>query len=112
MILGFLKSMRFLDERVRPYLMGDGGYLEIIDLKDHTLNHSLSGRVWQLSQFVDGHADGNRKHAEDRSRSGTGGGSGVRSRTLPACAARASGALEHIRDSSLASDGPRTAGKM
>jgi len=38
-----LKINEILDERVRPYLMGDGGYLEIIDLKDHTLNIRYQG---------------------------------------------------------------------
>ena len=32
-----------LDEKVRPYLMGDGGYLEIIDLTDHTLRIRYQG---------------------------------------------------------------------
>jgi NFU1 iron-sulfur cluster scaffold homolog, mitochondrial len=38
-----LKINEILDERVRPYLMGDGGYLEIIDLKDHTLSIRYQG---------------------------------------------------------------------
>ena len=38
-----LKINEILDERVRPYLMGDGGYLEIIDLKDHTLTIRYQG---------------------------------------------------------------------
>jgi len=32
-----------LDERVRPALMGDGGYLEILGLKDHTLSIRYQG---------------------------------------------------------------------
>ena len=32
-----------LDERVRPALMGDGGYLEIMSLKDHTLSIRYQG---------------------------------------------------------------------
>lgn len=38
-----LKINEILDERVRPYLMGDGGYLEILDLKDHTLSIRYQG---------------------------------------------------------------------
>ena len=33
-----LKINEILDEKVRPALMGDGGYLEILGLKDHTLS--------------------------------------------------------------------------
>src|ERR1043166_2937137 len=33
-----LRINEILDERVRPALMGDGGYLEIIGLSDHTLS--------------------------------------------------------------------------
>jgi NFU1 iron-sulfur cluster scaffold homolog, mitochondrial len=32
-----------LDERVRPALMGDGGYLEVLGLKDHTLSIRYQG---------------------------------------------------------------------
>jgi len=32
-----------LDEKVRPALMGDGGYLEILGLKDHTLSIRYQG---------------------------------------------------------------------
>jgi len=32
-----------LDEKVRPALMGDGGYLEIIGLHDHTLSIRYQG---------------------------------------------------------------------
>ena len=38
-----LKINEILDEKVRPYLAGDGGYLEIIDLKDHTLTIRYQG---------------------------------------------------------------------
>src|SRR5262249_59102885 len=38
-----LKINEILDEKVRPYLMGDGGYLEIISLKDHTLSIRYQG---------------------------------------------------------------------
>ena len=32
-----------LDERIRPYLAGDGGWLEIVSLEDHTLNIRYEG---------------------------------------------------------------------
>jgi Fe-S cluster biogenesis protein NfuA len=32
-----------LDEKVRPYLMGDGGYIEVLGLKEHTLNIRYQG---------------------------------------------------------------------
>ena len=38
-----LQINNILDEKVRPYLMGDGGYLEIIGLKDHTLSIRYQG---------------------------------------------------------------------
>jgi Fe-S cluster biogenesis protein NfuA len=38
-----LRINEILDEKVRPYLMGDGGYLEIIDLTDHTLKIRYQG---------------------------------------------------------------------
>ena len=38
-----LQINEILDEKVRPYLMGDGGYLEIIDLTDHTLKIRYQG---------------------------------------------------------------------
>jgi Fe-S cluster biogenesis protein NfuA len=38
-----LRINEILDEKVRPALMGDGGYLEIISLKDHTLNIRYQG---------------------------------------------------------------------
>jgi Fe-S cluster biogenesis protein NfuA len=38
-----LKINEILDERVRPALMGDGGYLEIIGLADHTLSIRYQG---------------------------------------------------------------------
>ncbi len=38
-----LRINEILDERVRPYLMGDGGYLEILDLQDHTLKIRYQG---------------------------------------------------------------------
>ena len=38
-----LKINEILDEKVRPYLMGDGGYLEILGLQDHTLQIRYQG---------------------------------------------------------------------
>ena len=32
-----------LDERIRPYLAGDGGWLEVLDLEDHTLTIRYEG---------------------------------------------------------------------
>jgi NFU1 iron-sulfur cluster scaffold homolog, mitochondrial len=38
-----VKINDILDEKVRPALMGDGGYLEILGLKDHTLSIRYQG---------------------------------------------------------------------
>src|SRR5439155_27112588 len=38
-----LRINEILDEKVRPYLMGDGGYLEIIDLTDLNLKIRYQG---------------------------------------------------------------------
>ena len=38
-----LKINEILDEKVRPALMGDGGYLEILGLKEHTLSIRYQG---------------------------------------------------------------------
>jgi Fe-S cluster biogenesis protein NfuA len=38
-----LKINEILDEKVRPALMGDGGYLEIIGLSEHTLSIRYQG---------------------------------------------------------------------
>lgn len=38
-----LKINEILDERVRPALMGDGGYLEVLGLADHTLSIRYQG---------------------------------------------------------------------
>ncbi|MEP6703895.1 MAG: NifU family protein, partial [Acidobacteriota bacterium] len=32
-----------LDERIRPYLAGDGGWLEVVDLTDNTLHIRYEG---------------------------------------------------------------------
>ncbi len=38
-----LKINEILDEKVRPALMGDGGYLEVLGLQDHTLSIRYQG---------------------------------------------------------------------
>src|ERR1043166_9357686 len=38
-----LRINEILDERVRPALMGDGGYLEVLGLQDHTLSIRSQG---------------------------------------------------------------------
>ena len=38
-----MKINEILDEKVRPALMGDGGYLEILGLTDHTLSIRYQG---------------------------------------------------------------------
>ena len=38
-----MRINELLDEKVRPYLMGDGGYLEVLDLTDHTLKIRYQG---------------------------------------------------------------------
>ena len=38
-----LKIKEILDERVRPALMGDGGYLEVLGLNEHTLSIRYQG---------------------------------------------------------------------
>src|SRR5687768_13148501 len=38
-----VKINEILDERVRPALMGDGGYLEVLGLSDHTLSIRYQG---------------------------------------------------------------------
>ena len=38
-----IKINDILDEKVRPALMGDGGYLEVLGLKDHTLSIRYQG---------------------------------------------------------------------
>mgnify|MGYP003694290017 CR=1 FL=1 len=48
-----VKINEILDEKVRPALMGDGGYLEIMGLSEPHAEHSISGRLWQLSEFTD-----------------------------------------------------------
>jgi Fe-S cluster biogenesis protein NfuA len=49
-----LRINEILDEKVRPYLMGDGGYLEIIDLKDHTLSIRYQGACGSCPSSLSG----------------------------------------------------------
>jgi Fe-S cluster biogenesis protein NfuA len=49
-----LRINEILDEKVRPYLMGDGGYLEIIGLKDHTLNIRYQGACGSCPSSLSG----------------------------------------------------------
>jgi hypothetical protein len=51
--------------------MGDGGYLEIIDLTDQTLKIRYQGALRQLSEFAQWNLDGHRRHAETGNRSGS-----------------------------------------
>ncbi|HMF56058.1 MAG TPA: NifU family protein [Pyrinomonadaceae bacterium] len=43
-----------LDERVRPYLAADGGYLEILGLSDHTLNIRYQGACGSCPSSLSG----------------------------------------------------------
>ena len=49
-----IRINEILDEKVRPYLMGDGGYLEIIDLKDHTLSIRYQGACGSCPSSLSG----------------------------------------------------------
>jgi NFU1 iron-sulfur cluster scaffold homolog, mitochondrial len=49
-----LRINEILDEKVRPYLMGDGGYLEIIDLTDHTLKIRYQGACGSCPSSLSG----------------------------------------------------------
>jgi len=51
-----LKINDILDEKVRPALMGDGGYLEVLGLKDHTLSIRYQGACGMLPEFTYRHA--------------------------------------------------------
>jgi len=43
-----------LDEKVRPYLMSDGGYLEILSLNDHTLTIRYQGACGSCPSSLSG----------------------------------------------------------
>lgn len=49
-----LRINEILDEKVRPALMGDGGYVEIIGLKDHTLNIRYQGACGSCPSSLSG----------------------------------------------------------
>ena len=49
-----LKINEILDEKVRAYLMGDGGYLEIIGLEDHTLSIRYQGACGSCPSSLSG----------------------------------------------------------
>jgi Fe-S cluster biogenesis protein NfuA len=49
-----IRINEILDEKVRPYLVGDGGYVEIIDLKDHTLNIRYQGACGSCPSSLSG----------------------------------------------------------
>jgi Fe-S cluster biogenesis protein NfuA len=49
-----LRINEILDEKVRPYLMGDGGYIEVIDLKDHTLSIRYQGACGSCPSSLSG----------------------------------------------------------
>ncbi|HEU5239431.1 MAG TPA: NifU family protein [Pyrinomonadaceae bacterium] len=49
-----LRINEILDEKVRPYLMGDGGYLEILDLTDHTLKIRYQGACGSCPSSLSG----------------------------------------------------------
>ena len=49
-----LRINEILDEKVRPYLMGDGGYIEIIDLKEHTLSIRYQGACGSCPSSLSG----------------------------------------------------------
>lgn len=43
-----------LDERIRPALAGDGGWLEVLSLKDHTLNIRYQGACGSCPSSISG----------------------------------------------------------
>lgn len=49
-----LRINEILDEKVRPALMGDGGYLEIISLKDQTLSIRYQGACGSCPSSLSG----------------------------------------------------------
>jgi Fe-S cluster biogenesis protein NfuA len=49
-----LRINEILDEKVRPALMGDGGYLEIIDLTDQTLKIRYQGACGSCPSSLSG----------------------------------------------------------
>ena len=49
-----LRINEILDDKVRPALAGDGGYLEIISLKDHTLSIRYQGACGSCPSSLSG----------------------------------------------------------
>src|SRR5882724_2369676 len=49
-----LRINEILDEKVRPALAGDGGYLEILELKDHTLKIRYQGACGSCPSSLSG----------------------------------------------------------
>jgi Fe-S cluster biogenesis protein NfuA len=49
-----MKINDILDEKVRPALMGDGGYLEVLGLKDHTLSIRYQGACGSCPSSLSG----------------------------------------------------------
>src|SRR6185436_10289680 len=49
-----LQINEILDEKVRPYLMGDGGYLEVLDLTEHTLSIRYQGACGSCPSSLSG----------------------------------------------------------
>jgi Fe-S cluster biogenesis protein NfuA len=49
-----LRINEILDEKVRPALMGDGGYVEIMGLKDHTLTIRYQGACGSCPSSLSG----------------------------------------------------------
>ena len=49
-----MRINEILDEKVRPALMGDGGYVEIIGLKEHTLNIRYQGACGSCPSSLSG----------------------------------------------------------
>ena len=49
-----VKINEILDERVRPALMGDGGYLEVLGLADHTLSIRYQGACGSCPSSLSG----------------------------------------------------------
>jgi NFU1 iron-sulfur cluster scaffold homolog, mitochondrial len=49
-----LRINEILDEKVRPALMGDGGYVEVLGLKDHTLSIRYQGACGSCPSSLSG----------------------------------------------------------
>src|SRR6267378_2381413 len=49
-----LRINEILDEKVRPALMGDGGYLEVLGLKEHTLSIRYQGACGSCPSSLSG----------------------------------------------------------